>query len=160
MPGMDGIALHKTLTAQGITIPVIIITGHGDVGMAVEAVQRGALDLIEKPFRAQPLLERINQALVQDAEAHHRRADEEAIAARLTLLTERQRQVMSLVVSGETTKSIAMALGISPKTVDHHRAQIMEKMRARSVIDLARKVEAMGSTPQASQHCAIDAPSY
>lgn len=145
MPGMDGIALHKTLQEKGSTIPIIIITGHGDIPMAVDAVQRGALDFIEKPFRVQPLLERINQALVQDAETRHHQAEKEAIAAGVALLTERQRQVMAFMVAGETTKSIAMTLGLSPKTVDHHRAQIMEKMRARSVVQLARMVHTVAN---------------
>jgi len=141
MPGMDGITLHKTLQEKGITIPVIIITGHGDIPMGVEAVQRGALDFVEKPFRAQPLLERINQALAQDAETHRRQAKKEAIAARVALLTPRQSQVMALMVSGETAKTTAATLGLSVKTVDYHRAKIMEAMQARNVVDLARMVQ-------------------
>ncbi len=160
MPGMDGIALHKTLKNKGITIPVIIITGHGDVTMAVEAVQRGALDFIEKPFRAQPLLERIHQALSLDAENRRRQAENEAIATRVALLSQRQRQVMALVVVGETTKVTASILGLSTKTVDYHRAKIMETMQARSVVDLARMLEVIeNGQPPPLQNCHATAAS-
>jgi len=152
MPGMDGITLHKTFEEKGIAIPVIIITGHGDIPMAVEAIQRGALDFIEKPFRAQPLLERIHQALARDAERCQRQAEHEAIASRMALLTARQREVMSFMVAGDSAKTIAVALGLSVKTVDYHRAKIMETMQARSVVDLARMVQSVDNNGQSLQN--------
>jgi len=152
MPGMDGLALQKTLKERGITIPVIMITGHGDVRVAVDALRAGALDFMEKPFRAQPLLERVNQALAQDAESHRRQAESGAIAARAALLTERQRQVMALMVAGETTKTMAAALGLSTKTVDYHRAKVMETMQARSVVQLVRMVQVLEKAPQPLQN--------
>jgi FixJ family two-component response regulator len=153
MPGTDGIALQKTLKEKGISLPVIIITGHGDVPMAVEAMQRGALDFIEKPFRAQPLLERINQALTQGAENHRRQAEKDAVAARVALLTARQRQVMALMAAGETTKTIAASLELSVKTVDYHRAKVMETMQARSMVDLARMLQVVENDGQPLQNC-------
>jgi len=152
MPGMDGISLQKTLKKKGVTLPVIVLTGHGDVPMAVGAVQRGAFGFLEKPFRAQPLLECINQALALDSETSRHREEKEAIAARVALLTPRQRQVMGLVVAGETTKTIAAALELSPKTVDHHRSQIMDKLQARSVADLVRTVQITENEPATFQN--------
>ena len=140
MPGMSGLDLQGELTAAGISIPIIMISGHGDIRMAVEAVQRGALDFIEKPFRAQPLLDRIHEALVRDTELRETEASKSAAAKRLAGLTFRERQVLDRVVAGESTKEIAANLGLSPKTVDWHRAKLMDKLQAHTPTELVRMV--------------------
>lgn len=138
MPGMSGIELQKKLKANGMTIPVILVTGHGDIPMAVEALQNGALDFIEKPYRPQLVLDRIQQALTRDAEARRAKARSDAIAARFTLLTSRERDVVDLAVTGMTNKQIAARFGVSPQAIDAQRAKAMEKLDADTVVDLVR----------------------
>jgi len=140
MPGMSGLDLQVQLTTAGIRIPIIMISGHGDIPMAVQAVQRGALDFIEKPFRAQLLLDRIHDALLRDTEIRETEAASSAAARRLAGLTRRERQVLDRVVAGESTKEIAANLGLSPKTVDWHRAKIMDKLQAHTPTELVRMV--------------------
>lgn len=138
MPGLGGLELQEELIARGNTLPVIFITGHGDVPMAVEAMQKGAMDFILKPFRDQELLDRIRDALQTDKQ---RRADLEQhanIEQRLEKLTRREREVFDLVVTGKANKVIAFELGVSQRTVEIHRARVMEKMQARSLADLVR----------------------
>jgi FixJ family two-component response regulator len=138
MPGMSGVELQQRLKAMRCTIPVIFVTGHGDVPMAVEAMHQGAFDFIQKPFRDQELLDRINQALSWDQE--HRSEDERrrSVEERFTSLTPREREVMDCVVRGLANKVIAMDLDLSQRTVEIHRARVMEKMNARSLADLVR----------------------
>lgn len=136
MPGMNGIELQQTLAEQGISLPVIIITGHGDIPMAVEAMRAGAIDFLEKPFREQDLLHRINQAIEQDAKVRREQARKAEIVARFASLTHREREIMDLVVAGKHNKAIASELRLSHKTVEFHRANIMEKMKADSVAEL------------------------
>lgn len=136
MPGMNGIELQRTLAEQGISLPVVIITGHGDIPMAVEAMRAGAVDFLEKPFREQDLLQRINQAIEQDAKVRQEQARKAEIVARFASLTHREREIMDLVVAGRHNKAIASDLGLSHKTVEFHRANIMEKMKADSVAEL------------------------
>lgn len=138
MPGMSGTELHKKLLADGITIPIIIITGHGDVPMAVEALQRGAIGFIEKPIRPQVLIDHIQQALAWDCECRRSKAERDSIAARVALLTPREREVVDLAVSGMTNKGIAVQLGVSPQAIDNLRAKALAKMGADSVPELVK----------------------
>ena len=138
MPGLGGLELQDALLERGNEIPIVFITGHGDVPMAVEAMQKGAVDFIQKPFRDQELLDRIHLALRTDeerrAEAH--RIDE--VQTLIDRLTQREHEVFDLVVTGKPNKVIAYELGVSQRTVEIHRARVMEKMRARSLADLVR----------------------
>jgi RNA polymerase sigma factor (sigma-70 family) len=138
MPGMSGIELQERLTAQRIRVPIIFITGHGDVQMAVRAVQAGAFDFIEKPFNDQDLLDRMQRAISFDAERRGRDTQRAQLCALFASLTPREREVMDLVVEGMSNKAVANTLGLSAKTVEVHRAKVMEKMNARSVSDLVR----------------------
>lgn len=140
MPEMSGLELHEHLADRGSALPVIFVTGHGDVPMAVGALQRGACDFIEKPFHNEDLLARIQRALALDCEQATRRRRTDAIAQRLELLTQREREVMDLVVAGKLNKQIADALDISMKTVEAHRARVMDKMGARTLAELVRVV--------------------
>ena len=143
MPGMSGLELQKELVARDIRIPVIILTGHGDVQIAVQAMKAGAFDFIEKPFNNELLLDRIQRAVAQQVHVSTDGVKHDEIADRMALLTSRERQVMSMVANGEMNKLIAHRLGISEKTVEIHRAKVMEKMQARSLADLVRMVVMM-----------------
>lgn len=140
MPEMSGLELQEKLNALGSRLPIIFITGHGDVPMAVAALQRGACDFIEKPFHNADLLSRIERALELDNEIAARRQRNDAIAHRLKQLTQREREVMQLVVTGKLNKQIADELEISMKTVEAHRARVMEKMGVRTLADLVTAV--------------------
>jgi FixJ family two-component response regulator len=136
MPGMSGLELQRELRRKSAEIPVIIITGFGDVQVAVRAMKEGAVDVLEKPFNHDLLLETIQVALKQDARRREESARSADMMARLATLSVRQRQVMDLVISGLLSKQIAGELGISKKTVDAHRAQVMEKLGVASVPQL------------------------
>jgi FixJ family two-component response regulator len=138
MPGMSGMELQQRLKAIHCTIPVIFVTGHGDVPMAVEAMQQGAFDFIQKPFRDQELLDRINQALTWDTEHRSEEERRRLVQERFGTLTPREREVLDCVVRGLANKVIAMDLELSQRTVEIHRARVMEKMGARSLADLVR----------------------
>jgi FixJ family two-component response regulator len=138
MPGMSGLAFQEQLAKAGIGLPVIFITGHGDVPMAVQAMKEGAFEFIQKPFRDQDLLDRINHALKQDAENRSTVARRAEVLHRLESLTPRERQVMDMVVDGAANKVIAIDLNLSERTVEIHRAKVMEKMGARSVAHLVK----------------------
>jgi len=138
MPGMSGLELQQRLPALGIALPVIILTGHGDVPAAVQALKSGAVDFIEKPFDAELLLERIRGALARDAESRRREAGRARCGERLARLTPREREVMKLMVAGKANKVIATELGISERTVELHRSRVMRKMQARSLPELVR----------------------
>ena len=138
MPGLGGLELQDKLNEIGSTLPIIFITGHGDVPMAVEAMQKGAIDFIQKPFRDQELLDRISDALKTDQERRSEREEKAAVQGRVEKLTNREREVMDLVVTGKPNKVIAYELGVSQRTVEIHRARVMEKMEARSLADLVR----------------------
>jgi FixJ family two-component response regulator len=136
MPGMSGLQLQETLLARGVTIPIIFITGHGDVRMAVRALKAGAIDFLEKPFHDQDLLDRIQQAL-QDDQARRLGAETRAVVQRrIDSLTPREREVMDLLIQGKSTKVIAAGLNLSAKTVEFHRAKVMEKMQTHSSVEL------------------------
>lgn len=138
MPGMSGLDLQEYLSEHDIGIPVIIITGHGDVPMAVRAMKAGAVDFIEKPFNDEALLDAIRIALVQDQRQRDRHAERAEVTARFAQLTPREAEVMAMVTDGRSNKEIANALGVSAKTVEAHRARVMEKMMAGSLAELVR----------------------
>lgn len=138
MPGMSGMELQAHLTREQIKIPVIIITGHGDVDMAVRAMKAGAVDFIEKPFNDDALLNSLRAALAFDEKQRHLQARRAQIAARLAELTPREHEVMDMVTDGCSNKDIATALGVSAKTVEAHRARVMDKMGAESLAELVR----------------------
>jgi RNA polymerase sigma factor (sigma-70 family) len=144
MPGMSGIELQSRLRAMGSRIPIVFVTAHGDVPTAVEAVKAGAVDFIQKPFQDQKLLDMINEALEVDARARAARVEVEAVESRISALTPREREVMALVAKGKRNKTIARELGISQRTVEVHRARVMEKMEAHSVSELVQMVLKMG----------------
>lgn len=148
MPDMSGLEVQQQLNRMGSMLPVIFITGHGDVPMAVQAMKEGAFEFIQKPFRDQDLLDRINHALKQDAENRNAVARRADIVHRLESLTPRERQVMDLVVDGAANKVIAIDLELSERTVEIHRAKVMEKMGARSVAHLVKLHMTMTDTPQ------------
>ena len=138
MPGMSGLELQQHLNRMGSMLPVIFITGHGDVPMAVQAMKEGAFEFVQKPFRDQDLLDRINHALEQDKANRSTLALRADVSHRFESLTPREKQVMQLVVDGAANKVIAIDLGLSERTVEIHRAKVMEKMGARSVAHLVR----------------------
>lgn len=138
MPGLGGLELQDELIKRGNTLPIIFITGHGDVPMAVEAMQKGAVDFIQKPFRDQDLLDRIREAIATDEQRREEQQTHSVIEARLEKLTKREREVFELVVTGKPNKVIAYELGVSQRTVEIHRARVMEKMEARSLADLVK----------------------
>jgi FixJ family two-component response regulator len=138
MPGLGGLELQQELIARGNALPVIFITGHGDVPMAVEAMQKGAVDFIQKPFRDQELLDRIRDALTTDKRLRAELERQANVAQRLDKLTRREHEVFDLVVTGKPNKLIAYELGVSQRTVEIHRARVMEKMQAKSLADLVR----------------------
>ncbi len=138
MPGMSGIDLQDELNRQASTIPILFITGHGDVPMAVDAMKSGALDFIQKPFRDQDLLDRIHQALERDEQRRDDNRDVAEIRNRVARLTGRETEVMQRVVMGQANKVIALDLGVSQRTVEIHRARVMQKMGARSLAELVR----------------------
>jgi len=140
MPGMSGLELQARLAAEAVHPPVIIITGHGDVPMAVRAVQSGAVDFIEKPFNDQALLDSVHRALDLDAKQRGRAGKLAEVQSRLASLTPREQQVMKMVVTGKRNKVIALDLSVSQSTVEAHRAKVMEKMQAQSLSDLMRMV--------------------
>jgi FixJ family two-component response regulator len=140
MPQMSGLELQQQLNQRGATIPVIFISGHGDVPMAVEAMQHGAFDFLQKPFRDQELLDRVQRALKLDAQSRATSAADAQILERLKSLTPRERQVMQLVTRGKANKVVGAELGVSQRTVEIHRAHVMEKMQARSLAELVRMV--------------------
>ena len=138
MPGLGGLELQEKLLEMGSTLPIIFITGHGDVPMAVEAMQKGAVDFIQKPFRDQELLDRIGEALKTDQERRSAQKQKAAVQDRIDKLTNREREVLDLVVTGKPNKIIAYELDVSQRTVEIHRARVMEKMQAKSLADLVK----------------------
>lgn len=146
MPKMSGLEVQQKLHELGATLPVIFITGHGDIPMAVQAIKEGAADFIQKPFRDQDLLDRIHVALEQDVRQRFADTQRATIASRYESLTEREREVMLMVVAGKANKVIALDLDLSQRTVEIHRARVMEKMQARSLADLVKMAIDLGVT--------------
>ena len=137
MPGMSGLQLQDRLYEQGIDIPIIIITGHGDVPMAIRAIKHGAIDFIEKPFRGQAVIDSIGEAIKQDTKNREARARRAEIEERFSLLTLRERQVVDMVAGGATTKQIAAQLGVTPQAIHAHRSRAMKTLKVTSVARLA-----------------------
>jgi two-component system response regulator FixJ len=146
MPDMSGVELLRNLREEGAMLPTIVITGHGDVPMAVEAMKAGALDFIEKPFEDEVLLQAIARAVADLDRRAQPEDDAEVVRARLSELTDREKQVLDGVVAGLPNKTIAYDLDISPRTVEVHRANVMAKMQAKSLPELVRMVMAAGET--------------
>ncbi len=138
MPGMSGLELQDHLLEKGDPLPIVFITGHGDIPMAVEAMKKGAVDFIRKPFRDQELLDRIQEALTLDAEKRAHSADLEIVRERAASLTPRETEVFERVAEGQANKVVAIELDISERTVEIHRSQVMQKMEARSLAELVR----------------------
>lgn len=138
MPGMSGLALQQRLNELGHRVPIIFITGHGDIPMAVDAMREGALDFIRKPFRDQELLDRIEQALNEDERRRETSADIDTALQVAAALTPREQEVFERVCAGQANKVIAIELGISERTVEIHRGQVMQKSGARSLAELVR----------------------
>ena len=147
MPQMSGLELQQRINVRGWRIPVIFITGHGTVQLAIAAVKAGAFDFIEKPLREEALLESIERALHWTDRAYEERLERATLQGRLALLTPREREVFELVAAGEPNKVIARHLGISFRTVELHRAHIIEKLQARSLSDLIRMAIIMNANP-------------
>lgn len=147
MPGMSGLELQEALDKRDAIIPTIVITGHADVPVAVQAMKRGAVDFLEKPFSDQVLLDQVGRAVAMDAEIRKERTIREAVKQRIELLTPREREVMNLVISGKLNKVIAQELGLSQKTVEFHRARVMKKMMVDSVAELVMLVTKAGHNP-------------
>lgn len=140
MPGISGLELQQELNRRGIELPTIVLTGHGNVQVAVHAMKGGAVDFIEKPFNNDLLLDRVQHAVAASVEGYDERVRRNEIAERLGRLTPRERQILDLVVTGETNKAMAEILHISGKTVEIHRAKVMDKMSAGSLAELVRMV--------------------
>jgi len=147
MPELDGLELQKELASHGICVPIIFVSGHGDVPTTVRAMKGGAIDFLSKPVDEQDLLEAIRQALIQDEERQAERDEKQEILERVHNLTPREIEVFRHVIAGRLNKQIAHALGIAEKTVKVHRGRVMEKMAVESVADLVRLAEQAGIEP-------------
>ena len=146
MPGMSGLELQQELERRTIDLPVIVLTGHGNVQVAVTAMKAGAVDFIEKPFNNELLLDKVQRALSDSVRAREARLGQEAIKDRLARLTLRERQVLERVIVGDTNKGVARRLGISEKTVELHRSRVMEKMQARSLAALVKMLSVVDAS--------------
>jgi two-component system response regulator FixJ len=140
MPGMSGLDLQRTLVAQRLRMPLILLTGHGDISMAVAVMKEGAVDFIEKPYDADQLIASIEKALASEEKLRSLEGEKLELLERVAELSPRQRQVMELVAQGLSSKQIALRLGISPRTVENYRAWVMERMGAGNVAELVRRV--------------------
>ncbi len=143
MPGMSGLELQQELDRRAIDLPVIILTGHGNVQVAVNAMKAGAVDFVEKPFNNELLLDRIQRALSDSVKVREIRLEQEKIKARMARLTPREREVLERVIAGDTNTGVARRLGISDKTVELHRSRVMAKMKAGSLAALVKMVSAV-----------------
>lgn len=144
MPGMSGPELHQELNRRGIRLPVIFLTAHGDIPTSVAAIKAGAMDFLTKPVEGGLLIDRVRAALATDAQQQAHRDELDALRSRYASLTDRERDVLVLVVAGRSSKEIARVLDISHRTVETHRTHIMQKMSARSAVDLATMGQALG----------------
>jgi FixJ family two-component response regulator len=150
LPGLSGLELQQELAKGDLAMPIIFITGYGDIPMSVQAMKAGAIDFLSKPFRDQDLLDAVHQALARARHAHAQRAKVEELRRRFAALTPRQRDVMTRMVAGLLTKQIAGELGTSEATVKTHRKQVMAKMRAESLADLISIADQLGLLPPKS----------
>ena len=148
MPGLSGMDLQRELTQSGIHIPIIFITGHGDIPMSVRAMKAGAVEFLTKPFRSRSLLDAVRAAIERDRSAYKARSETIELRQRYDQLTPREREVMALVVAGQLNKQVASELSTTERTIKFHRAHIMEKMGAESLADLVRMAEKLGVSGQ------------
>jgi FixJ family two-component response regulator len=147
LPGVSGLDLQEQLTAAGLNMPIVFITGHGDIPMSVRAMKAGAVDFLPKPFNDQDLLDAIHLALEKDKKTRREQAEVAEIQRRVDTLTPREREVFALVVTGLLNKQVAARLGTSEKTIKVHRARVMEKMHSESLAELVRLAEKVGISP-------------
>ncbi|MEG3619249.1 response regulator transcription factor [Magnetovibrio sp. PR-2] len=147
MPGMSGLELQKHISQENQCLPVIIVTGHGDVKMAVNAMKQGAFDFIEKPYNDQVMLDLLQTALAECERRRSAKMEHQEVQDLYDNLTAREREVMEMIVAGNTNKQIAYGLSISEKTVEAHRAKVMDKLQARSLADLIRKSVVLSASP-------------
>jgi FixJ family two-component response regulator len=145
MPGMSGIELHEELTRRKIGLPVIFLTGHGDVAMGVHAMKAGAVDFIEKPPYDQVLLDAIQKAITMDKDRRLHQKEQEAIASRVSRLTERERQAMKYLVEGKNDKHVAAEMNISIRGAAFHRTSVLDKMQVESLVELSQEVSKLAS---------------
>jgi RNA polymerase sigma factor (sigma-70 family) len=148
MPGLNGLELQEQLGDLAFPIPIIFITGHGDIPMSVRAMKAGAVDFLAKPFQAEALLRAVHEAVARNEERQAENAEHDAVARYFATLTPREREVMALVVRGLPNKRIATELGTSEKTIKVHRGRVMEKMKVQSVADLVRASQKLGIRPE------------
>jgi FixJ family two-component response regulator len=144
LPGLNGLELQEKLRGLALPIPIIFITGHGDIPMSVRAMKAGAVDFLAKPFQDEDLLRAVEEAIARDEERHAEHREREAVAGLYAALTPREREVMSLVVVGLPNKRIAAELGTAEKTIKVHRGRVMEKMKVKSVAELVRAAQKLG----------------
>lgn len=144
MPGLGGLELQQRLRDHGVRLPVIFLTGHGDVPMSVRALKAGAVDFLEKPVDTHTLLARVHEAIALDEQRRAQEANHAGMRARFERLTPREREILTQVASGKSSKEIARALAISPRTVEVHRARVMEKLGAASLADLTKIAAVFG----------------
>lgn len=147
MPGMSGLELVRELNRRAVAMPVVVITGHGDVPLAVEAMRGGVIDFIEKPFADDTILAALRTALQREQDSREIADERKLLAERLGSLSTRERQVLNGLVAGQANKVVALELGISPRTVEVYRANLMSKMRASSLSELVRMAVIAGVTP-------------
>ena len=148
MPGLSGLDLQRELARTGHLLPIVFMTGHGDIPMTVEAMKAGAVGFLTKPLRNQDLLDAVKEGISIDREARQRRDDVAELRKRYESLTAREREVLALVVTGSLNKQIALALGTTERTVKAHRGQMVQKMQADSVADLVRMADKLGISAQ------------
>jgi len=151
MPGLSGLDLQKELMSRNIIIPIIFITGHGDIPMSVQAMKKGAVDFLPKPFDDGDLLEAVEQALLRDSQTHADLDEQKHILQRMDSLTTREHEVLTYLITGMLNKQIAYELNISERTVKAHRKQVFDKMGVNSIAELVRLTEKVGVKPAASR---------
>ena len=147
MPGLSGLDLQKELKSRNITIPIIFITGHGDIPMSVQAMKKGAVDFLPKPFDDDHLIDAVKEALLKDSQAHANLDEQKHILQRLDSLTTREHEVLTYLITGMLNKQIAYELDISERTVKAHRKQVFDKLGVHSIAELVRLTEKMGVKP-------------